>query len=112
MRGAPHKGFSTLICRINARSSLSIGGRPTRRRDFHRQIPTKACAVPTNKTIGANDQKGSEDRREQPIEPDKEKAVTVREPDAAAQLAPQHDELLPERRVPRLKRCLRSKRRG
>jgi hypothetical protein len=28
MRGAPQSGFSVLICRINPRSSVSIGGRP------------------------------------------------------------------------------------
>ena len=33
MRGAPHSGFSMLIRRINARSSVSIGGRPPNGRD-------------------------------------------------------------------------------
>ena len=37
MRGAPQSGFSTLIRRINARSSVSICGRPPNGRDFHRQ---------------------------------------------------------------------------
>jgi hypothetical protein len=37
MRGAPHSGFSTLIRRINPRSSVSICGRPPWGRDFHRQ---------------------------------------------------------------------------
>src|ERR1700738_3462509 len=37
MRGAPQSGFSTLIRRINARSSVSIRGRPPCRRDFQRQ---------------------------------------------------------------------------
>jgi hypothetical protein len=37
MRGAPQSQFSVLICRISARNSASIGGRPPRRRDFHRQ---------------------------------------------------------------------------
>ena len=37
IRGAPHNGLSTLICRINARSSASIGGRPLADRDFQRQ---------------------------------------------------------------------------
>src|SRR5207247_3555390 len=30
MRGAPHNGFSALICRINARRSAAILGRPRR----------------------------------------------------------------------------------
>src|ERR1019366_3568539 len=36
-RGAPHRGFSMLICRINARSPASICGRPPKDRDFQRQ---------------------------------------------------------------------------
>src|SRR3984885_1040660 len=37
MRGAPQSGFSMLIRRINARSSVSICGRPPSGRDFQRQ---------------------------------------------------------------------------
>jgi hypothetical protein len=37
MRGAPQSGFSTLIRRINTRSSVSICGRPPSGRDFQRQ---------------------------------------------------------------------------
>src|ERR1700751_3417414 len=37
MRCAPQSGFSILIRRISARSSVSTGGRPPRRRDFQRQ---------------------------------------------------------------------------
>jgi hypothetical protein len=37
IRGAPQSGFSTLIRRINARSLVSIGGRPPNGRDFQRQ---------------------------------------------------------------------------
>jgi hypothetical protein len=37
MRGAPQSGFSTLIRRTNARSSVSICGRPPCGRDFQRQ---------------------------------------------------------------------------
>jgi hypothetical protein len=37
MRGAPQSGFSMLIRRINARSSVSICGRPPWARDFQRQ---------------------------------------------------------------------------
>jgi hypothetical protein len=36
-RGAPQSGFSTLIRRINTRSSVSICGRPPNGRDFQRQ---------------------------------------------------------------------------
>src|SRR5450631_1568348 len=41
IRGAPQSGFSTLIRRTNARSSVSICGRPPRGRDFQRQYPRK-----------------------------------------------------------------------
>jgi hypothetical protein len=37
IRSAPQSGFSMLICRINARRSVSICGRPPRGRDFQRQ---------------------------------------------------------------------------
>jgi hypothetical protein len=37
MHGAPQSGFSLLICRINARSPVSICGRPPKDRDFPRQ---------------------------------------------------------------------------
>jgi hypothetical protein len=37
MRGEPQRGLSMLICRINARSLASIGGRPPKDRDFQRQ---------------------------------------------------------------------------
>src|SRR6266403_5684388 len=41
MRGAPQSGFSTLIRRINTRSSVSIRGRPPCGRDFQRQEQRK-----------------------------------------------------------------------
>jgi hypothetical protein len=41
MRGAPHSGFSILICRISARSSVPICGRPPFERDFQRQYRRK-----------------------------------------------------------------------
>ena len=41
MRGAPHSGLSTLICRIKARRPASSCGRPPRERDFHRQYRRK-----------------------------------------------------------------------
>jgi hypothetical protein len=37
MRGAPQSWFSVLICRISARNSVSIRGRPPREFDFQRQ---------------------------------------------------------------------------
>src|SRR5262249_48135735 len=71
---------------------------------FPAPVAAKARAVPPEKRVRADDQHGSGDRRKQPIEPDEEKPIRVRELHAAAQLAPQYDDLLPERRVFRLKR--------
>ena len=59
--------------------------------------------MPPDKRIWANDQHGSGDRREQSIEPDEEEAIPVREPHPAAPFPPQHDDLLPERSIFRLK---------
>src|ERR1039457_7222221 len=41
IRGAPQSGFSMLICRISARRSVSICGRPPVERDFQRQWQRK-----------------------------------------------------------------------
>src|SRR5262245_26286948 len=41
MRGAPHSGFSLLICRIRSRNSRSIFGRPALCRYFQRQKALK-----------------------------------------------------------------------
>ena len=53
-----------------------------------------------------------QDRRKPSIQLDKEPAIVVREPDAALHLAPQHDQLMSERRVLCLKPALRLERRG
>jgi hypothetical protein len=60
--------------------------------------------MPSDKRVRTNDQQGSGYRGEQPVEPDEEKAIAVREPDPAAQFTPQHDDLLAERCVLRLER--------
>src|SRR4030081_1930289 len=54
MRGAPQSGFSTLIRRINTRSSVSICGRPPRGRDFQR-VAAKGGLVPTHERLGPDD---------------------------------------------------------
>src|SRR5262245_35956569 len=44
MRGAPHSGFSMLICRISARSPVPISGRPAPRLlSFHLLLRGPAC---------------------------------------------------------------------
>src|SRR6202048_2894774 len=50
MRGAPQSGFSTLIRRINTRSSVSIGGRPPC--GFPTPVAAKAGLVPTHERLG------------------------------------------------------------
>src|SRR4030081_176943 len=54
MRGAPQSGFSTLIRRINTRSSVSICGRPPCGRDFQR-VAAKGGLVPTHERLGPDD---------------------------------------------------------
>jgi hypothetical protein len=48
-----------------------------------------------------------QDRWKPSIQLDKEHAIVVREADAALDLTPQHDLLMPERCIPRLKPALR-----
>jgi hypothetical protein len=50
-------------------------------------VDAKACAVPPDKGVSANNQHGSGDRRKQPIKPDEEKPIRVREFHPAAQAA-------------------------
>jgi hypothetical protein len=97
--------------KIAYRKSLDLRAATAEPR-FPSPIPPETFAVPSNKRIGTNDQKGPEDRREQPIEPHEEKAVAIRKPDAAMQLPAQYDDLLPQRRVLRLKNKFGSERRG
>src|SRR6188768_965364 len=82
IRGAPQSGFSMLICRISARSSLSICGRP-----------------PTGRDKPA-------------IQLDKEPTIVVRQPWPTAHLAPQNDQLMSKHRVLSFKPQLRLEWRG
>jgi len=68
--------------------------------------------MPPNKSVGANDQHGSGCRWKQSVEPDEEKSVHVRMLHPATQFASQHEDLLAERSILRLKRRLGSEWRG
>jgi hypothetical protein len=63
--------------------------------------------MPTHKRLGTNDREDLQDRWKPTIEPDKEQAIVVREPNAAVQLTPQNDQLMSERRVLGFKPALR-----
>src|SRR5262245_47353542 len=108
MRGAPHSGFSTLIRRINARSSVSICGRPPKEHDFQRQ-PAKASPMPPDERLWTNDRNGPQDRRKPSIQLDKEHAIAVRKLDAPMHYPAQHNHLVPERSILGFKSTLRLK---
>jgi hypothetical protein len=63
--------------------------------------------MPTNDGLGTDDCEDLQDRWKPSIQLDKEQAIVVREVDAALDLTPQHDQLMPERCVLRLKPTLR-----
>src|SRR6266403_5679104 len=96
MRCAPQSGFSTLIRRINTRSSVSICGRPPNGRDFQRPVAAKAGPMPTHERLGPDDCEDLQDRREPAIQLDKEPAIMVRQPDEPA---PQDNQLMSKHRV-------------
>jgi hypothetical protein len=68
--------------------------------------------VPSHEGLGANYCDGLEGRWKPSIQLDEEQTITIREPDTAAHLPPQYDELMSERSVLCLKSALRLERRG
>jgi hypothetical protein len=52
MRGAPHSGFSMIICRISARNPMSICGRPRNERDFQRHYRRKPARCQRTRVSG------------------------------------------------------------
>src|ERR1700730_7114772 len=72
----------------------------------------RAGSVPTHDRLGPDDCEKLQDRRKPPMQLDKEPAITVREPDATAQLAPQDDQLMSKHRVLSFKPQLRLEWRG
>jgi hypothetical protein len=72
MRGAPQSRFSTLICRINARTPALIGGRPPMQRDFNHPARDPGALASSRLATGAY---------------------------PPVHLAPEHDQLLSERGI-------------
>ncbi|SRR5258708_3325472 len=112
MRGAPQSGFSTLIERISLRSSASIWGRPPGRARLPTPVTVKARPMPTQERLGTDDRENLQNRRKPAIHLDKEPAVVVCEPDAAAQSTPQNNQLMSKYRILRLRPALRPERQG
>src|ERR1700694_5863031 len=112
MRGAPQSGFSMLIRRINARSSVSICGRPTLWARIPTPVAKKAGPVPTHKCLGPDDCENLQNRRKTAIQLDQEPAIVVREPDATRQPTPHDIQLMLKHRVLSFKPQLRLEWRG
>jgi hypothetical protein len=68
--------------------------------------------MPAHKRLGPDDRHGLEDRRKPTIQLHKEQAIAVRERDATAHLALQHDQLMSERGILCFKPDLRLEERG
>jgi len=107
MRGAGQSKFSVLTCRISARNSASIGGRPPRSTRFPTPIAAKAGPMPTYQRFGSKNHENGKDRREPAIELNEEPAVVIRETSPALQLTPQDHQLMSERGILSLKPDLR-----
>lgn len=96
MRGAPQSGLSLLIVWTRSRTSEGIvAGRPTRRRDFQRQY--KRAAVPAQQRFGLEDDRSSEQRREQPVEPDKDQPICGAQPEPGGRRPRGDEKLLAEK---------------
>src|SRR5258706_2253445 len=67
---------------------------------FPAPIAAKASTMPANKRLGPDDHHGLEDRWKPAIQLDQEQAIAVRELDATAHLAPQHDQAAAARHFP------------
>ena len=63
--------------------------------------------MPTYESLGPDDRDGLQDRWKPSIQLDQEQAIPVREVDTTTRLSLQHDQLMSERRVFRLKSALR-----
>jgi hypothetical protein len=77
MRGAPQSGFSMLIRRISARSSVSTGGLPPATR-FPTPSSAEAAPVPTHERLGPNDCQNIQDSWKPAILLGKEQAIMGR----------------------------------
>jgi hypothetical protein len=85
---------------------------PSPRARLPTPITAKAGPMPTHERLGTDNREDLQDRREPPIQLDKESAIVVCEPDPALHLTPQNDQLMSERCVLGFKPALRLKWRG
>jgi hypothetical protein len=112
MRGAPQSWFSVLICRINARSSVSICGRPPCGRDFPTPVAAKAAPMPPHQRLRLENCNDLQDRWKPSIHLDEEPAVVVGRLSSTPHPAPQDDRLMSEHRILTFKPQLRLEWRG
>src|SRR6476619_6374951 len=75
-------------------------------------IAAKASPMPTHPRLGPDNRENLQDRRKPAIQPDKEPAIMVREPDATRQPTPQDNQLMSKHRVLSFKPQLRLEWRG
>jgi hypothetical protein len=68
--------------------------------------------MPTHQRLGPDNRENLQDRRKPAIQPDKEPAIMVREPDATMQPTPQDNQLMSQHRVLSFKPQLRLEWRG
>src|SRR5258706_10809969 len=99
MRGAPQSTFSVLICRISARNSISIRGRPPPRVRFPTPIAAKASPMPTHQRFRLDNRNDRQDRWKPSIHLDEEPAVVVGRLGSTPHPAPQDDQLMSKHRV-------------
>src|SRR5438046_3559476 len=75
-------------------------------------VAAKAGPVPTHERLGPDDREDLQDRRNPAVQPDKEPAIIVREPDATTQPTLQDNQLMSKHRVLSFKPQLRLEWRG
>jgi len=78
---------------------------------FPSPVTAKPSSMPAHQRLWPDDVKNLQYRREPAIQLDEEQAIAVGQPNPAPALPPQYDQLLPKRRILRLKPRLRSERR-
>ena len=94
-------------------SQVRIDWRPaSQRARFPTPVAAKTSTMPAHDGLGPDDRDRLQDRRKPPIQLDEEQAIAIRELDPTAHLAPQHDQLMSQRGVLRLKSALRLEERG
>jgi hypothetical protein len=105
-RGAPQRVLDTHSPDQGAQLRVNLRP-PSKRARLPTPIPTKTGPMPTDQRVWTDDRDDLQDRRKPSIQLDKEHAIAVREPDSAAHLTPQNDQLMSECRILCLKPALR-----